>query len=153
VPGASAWAQTLVNIRTQDAPRSGPHNNTLNGRGHPKFIMGDVLVALDWDYKTVEPRLAKSWAISADKRTYVFRLRDDSPSAVARSPPQPTSSVGSTAWPIPTPSLHSTGGWATSTVSPPTISTPRFCRLKCRSSDWTDTEDEPFRCASVSQYL
>lgn len=77
MPGASAWAQTLVNIRTQDVPRSGPHNNTSSGMGHPKFIMGDVLVALDWDHKTVEPLLAKSWAVSADKRTYVFRLRDD----------------------------------------------------------------------------
>ena len=40
--------------------------------GHPMFMMGDTLVALDWDLKNVHPLLAKSWKVSADKLTYVF---------------------------------------------------------------------------------
>jgi peptide/nickel transport system substrate-binding protein len=37
----------------------------------------DTLVALDWDGKTAIPYLAKSWTISEDGKTYVFKLRDD----------------------------------------------------------------------------
>ena len=32
-----------------------------SGMGHPMFMMGDTLVALDWDLKSVHPLLAKSW--------------------------------------------------------------------------------------------
>jgi len=74
---SAAGAQTFVNIRTQDAPKYDPHNNTSSGMGHPMFMMGDTLVALDWDLKTVHPSLAKSWERSADGRTYTFKLRDD----------------------------------------------------------------------------
>ncbi|TWT14027.1 ABC transporter substrate-binding protein [Reyranella sp. CPCC 100927] len=70
-------AQTLINIRTQDAPRYDPHHNTSSGMGHPMFMMGDTLVALDWDLKTVKPLLATSWTMSADGLTYTFKLRDD----------------------------------------------------------------------------
>ena len=38
-------------------------------------MMGDTLVALDWDLKTVHPLLAKSWTISDDRLTYTFNLR------------------------------------------------------------------------------
>ena len=74
---APASAQTFVNIRSQDAPKYDPHNNTSSGMGHPMFMMGDTLVALDWDLKTVHPLLAKSWDVSDDRLTYTFRLRDD----------------------------------------------------------------------------
>jgi peptide/nickel transport system substrate-binding protein len=73
----SAPAQTLVNIRTQDAPKYDPHNNTSSGMGHPMYMMGDTLVALDWDLKSVHPLLAKSWEVSPDGLTYIFKLRDD----------------------------------------------------------------------------
>ena len=72
-----AAGQTLVNIRTQDAPKYDPHSNTSSGMGHPMFMMGDTLVALDWDLKSVHPLLAKSWTVSDDKLTYTFALRDD----------------------------------------------------------------------------
>ncbi len=72
-----SMAQTLVNIRTQDAPKYDPHNNTSSGMGHPMYMMGDTLVALDWDLKTVHPLLAKEWQVSEDGLTYTFRLRDD----------------------------------------------------------------------------
>jgi ABC-type transport system substrate-binding protein len=73
----SAPAQTLVNIRTQDAPKYDPHNNTSSGMGHPMYMLGDTLVALDWDLKNVHPLLAKSWEVSPDGLTYIFKLRDD----------------------------------------------------------------------------
>ena len=41
------------------------------------FMMGDTLVALDWDLKNVHPLLAKSWTVSDDRLTYTFKLRDD----------------------------------------------------------------------------
>ncbi len=72
-----ASAQTFVNIRSQDAPKYDPHSNTSSGMGHPMFMMGDTLVALDWDLKSVHPLLAKSWTISDDRLTYTFSLRDD----------------------------------------------------------------------------
>ena len=74
---APASAQTLVNIRSQDAPKYDPHSNTSSGMGHPMFMMGDTLVALGWDLKSVHPLLAKSWSVSDDKLTYTFKLRDD----------------------------------------------------------------------------
>jgi peptide/nickel transport system substrate-binding protein len=77
VASEAASAQTLVNIRTQDAPKYDPHSNTSSGMGHPMFMMGDTLVALDWDLKTVRPLLAKSWEVSTDGLTYTFKLRDD----------------------------------------------------------------------------
>ena len=40
----AASAQTLVNIRTQDAPKYDPHSNTSSGMGHPMYMMGDTLV-------------------------------------------------------------------------------------------------------------
>ncbi|MBL8675088.1 MAG: ABC transporter substrate-binding protein, partial [Rhodospirillales bacterium] len=73
----AAAAQTFVNIRTQDAPKYDPHTNTSSGMGHPMYMMGDTLVALDWDLKAVKPLLAKSWDRSADGLTYTFKLRDD----------------------------------------------------------------------------
>lgn len=42
-----ASGQTLVNIRSQDAPKYDPHSNTSSDMGHPMFMMGDTLVALD----------------------------------------------------------------------------------------------------------
>src|ERR1044071_3930737 len=72
-----ASAQVFVNIRSQDAPKYDPHNNTSSGMGHPMFMMGDTLVALDWDLKRVHPLLAKSWDVTPDGLTYTFKLRDD----------------------------------------------------------------------------
>ena len=82
---AAASAQTFVNIRSQDAPKYDPHSNTSSGMGHPMFMMGDTLIALDWDLKTVHPLLAKSWTVSDDRLTYTFALRNDVTSAPARS--------------------------------------------------------------------
>ena len=77
IASASVPAQTLVNIRTQDAPKYDPHSNTGSGMGHPMYMMGDTLVALDWDLQKVHPLLAKSWEVSKDGLTYTFKLRDD----------------------------------------------------------------------------
>jgi peptide/nickel transport system substrate-binding protein len=74
---AVASAQAFVNIRSQDAPKYDPHSNTASGMGHPMSMIGDTLVALDRDLKTVHPLLAWSWTVSDDRLTYTFALRND----------------------------------------------------------------------------
>ena len=74
-----ASAQIFVNIRSQDAPKYDPHNNTSSGMGHPMFMMGDTLVALDWDLKKVHPLLAKSWTVSDDRLTFTLSRRQELP--------------------------------------------------------------------------
>ena len=39
-------------------------------------MVGDTLVALDYDLKTVKPGLAKSWSVSEDGKTYTFNLKE-----------------------------------------------------------------------------
>ncbi len=91
-----ATAQTLVNIRSQDAPKYDPHNNTSSGMGHPMFMMGDTLVALDWDLKNVHPLLAKSWTdLRRPADLHLQACATTSPSAAARSSPPTTSSIPS----------------------------------------------------------
>ena len=57
------------------------------------YLVGDTLVSLDYDLKTIKPLLAKSWTISEDGKTYTFKLRATSRSAAARSSPRPTSCI------------------------------------------------------------
>jgi peptide/nickel transport system substrate-binding protein len=40
-------------------------------------MMGDTMVNLDFDMKTLKPGLATSWTVSPDGLTYTFKLRDD----------------------------------------------------------------------------
>ena len=49
----------------------------LERHGPSQVHQGRRAGALDWDHKAVEPLLAKSLEVSTDKRTCVFRLRDD----------------------------------------------------------------------------
>ncbi len=41
------------------------------------YMLGDTLVAIDYDLKTIKPLLAKSWTVSPDGKLYTFKLRDD----------------------------------------------------------------------------
>ena len=45
--------------------------------GLSMYLVGDTLVSLDYDLKTPQPLLAKSWTISEDGTLYTFNLRDD----------------------------------------------------------------------------
>ena len=74
---APAAAQTLTLMRNIDAPHYDPHRTSAGATAEILFIVGDTLVGLDYDLKTVTPLLAKSWTVSADGRLYTFKLRED----------------------------------------------------------------------------
>ena len=73
----SAVAQTLTMLRNLDAPHYDPARTTSGATTEVSFLIGDTLVALDYDLKTITPLLAASWTISPDGKLYTFRLRDD----------------------------------------------------------------------------
>ncbi|MEQ8397449.1 ABC transporter substrate-binding protein [Thalassobaculum sp.] len=73
-----AVAETSATImRTIDTDRYDPHRSTARSTAEALFMVGDTLVALDPDLKTVHPLLAKSWTVSDDGKLYTFKLRDD----------------------------------------------------------------------------
>ncbi|SJZ54549.1 peptide/nickel transport system substrate-binding protein [Enhydrobacter aerosaccus] len=73
-----AFAQRTVTIlREIDTDRYDPHKSTSRSGAEVIYMMGDTLVNLDFDMKTLKPGLAKSWSVSPDGLTYTFKLRDD----------------------------------------------------------------------------
>ncbi|MBR1215178.1 ABC transporter substrate-binding protein [Bradyrhizobium sp. JYMT SZCCT0180] len=76
VAGAAS-AQTLTLMKGIDAPHYDAQRTTWGPTSDIVNMFQDTLVALDWDGRTPIPYLAKSWTISEDGRTYIFKLRDD----------------------------------------------------------------------------
>jgi len=74
---ASAQAQTLNYMKALDAPHFDSHRTTWSPTSDVVHLIQDTLTALDWDGKTPQALLAKSWTISPDGKTYTFKLRDD----------------------------------------------------------------------------
>ena len=72
-----AEAQTLKMMKSLDAPHYDGQRTTWSPSSDIVNMFQDTLVAMDWDGKTAIPYLAKSWTISEDGKTYVFKLRDD----------------------------------------------------------------------------
>jgi peptide/nickel transport system substrate-binding protein len=73
-----AFAQKTVTIvREIDTDRYDPHKTTARSGAEVLHMIGDTLVNLDYDMKTLKPGLAKSWSVSPDGLTYTFKLRDD----------------------------------------------------------------------------
>jgi peptide/nickel transport system substrate-binding protein len=70
-------AQTLKMMKSLDAPHYDGQRTTWSPSSDIVNMFQDTLVAMDWDGKTAIPYLAKSWTISEDGKTYVFKLRDD----------------------------------------------------------------------------
>src|SRR5712675_233535 len=70
-------AQTLNMMKSLDAPHYDAQRTTWGPTSDVVNMFQDTLVALDWDGRTPIPYLAKSWTVSPDGRTYVFKLRDD----------------------------------------------------------------------------
>ncbi len=74
---ALAAAQSVTIVREVDSNNYDPHKSTARAASEVLFMMGDTLVALDPDMKTIAPGLAESWEVSEDGKTYTFHLRDD----------------------------------------------------------------------------
>ena len=74
---SSAEAQTLKMMKSLDAPHYDGQRTTWSPTSDIVNMFQDTLVEMDWDGKTAVPYLAKSWTISEDGKTYVFKLRDD----------------------------------------------------------------------------
>ena len=68
---------TLVVLRAIDADNYDPAKTTAIAAGEVISMMGDTLVSMDWDMKTVKPGLASSWTVSPDGKLYTFNLRQD----------------------------------------------------------------------------
>lgn len=76
----AAWpvaAQTLTLIRNIEAPHYDPARTSAGATTEISFLLGDTLVGLDYDLKTITPLLAESWTVSPDGRLYTFKLRQD----------------------------------------------------------------------------
>ncbi len=69
-------AGTVTIGRTLDADRYDPHRSTALAAAEVLYMIGDTLVTLSPDLKTVEPALAKSWEVSDDGLTYTFHLNE-----------------------------------------------------------------------------
>ena len=72
---SQAPAQTLTVMNAVEATHHDPARTSAGSM--VMYMVGDTLVALDYDLKTVKPLLAKSWSVSEDGKTYTFNLRDD----------------------------------------------------------------------------
>jgi peptide/nickel transport system substrate-binding protein len=75
---APAFAQKNVTIvREIDTDRYDPQKSTSRSGAEVIYMMGDTMVNLDYDMKTLKPGLATSWSVSPDGLTYTFKLRND----------------------------------------------------------------------------
>ncbi len=78
--GTTALAQTkapMSILRIIDADNYDPIRSTATAMVEVMFMLGDTLVSMDYDLKTIQPGLAEKWDISDDGRTYTFHLRKD----------------------------------------------------------------------------
>ncbi len=70
-----AQAQTLTVMNAIEAAHHDPARTSAGSM--TMYLVGDTLVSLDYDLKTIQPLLAESWTISEDGKTYTFKLRND----------------------------------------------------------------------------
>ena len=80
VLSGAAYAQTkapLSILRVIDADNYDPIRSTATAMVEVMAMLGDTLVSLDFDMKTVKPGLAEAWSVSEDGKTYTFNLRKD----------------------------------------------------------------------------
>lgn len=75
-PAATAQ-KTVTIIREIDTDRYDPHKSTARSNAEVMYMVGDTLVGLDYDMKTLKPNLATSWTVSPDGLVYTFKLRPD----------------------------------------------------------------------------
>lgn len=73
---APAADDTVILLRSGDADRYDPHRSTALAAAEILYMIGDTLVTLDRDLKTIHPGLAERWTVSEDGLVYTFTLRD-----------------------------------------------------------------------------
>ncbi|MEL6311100.1 MAG: ABC transporter substrate-binding protein [Pseudomonadota bacterium] len=71
-----ASAQTVTIVREVETDRYDPHRTTARAASEVLFMLGDTLVSLDHDMKTIAHVLAESWEVSADGTVYTFKLKE-----------------------------------------------------------------------------
>ncbi|TKT81039.1 ABC transporter substrate-binding protein [Aquamicrobium sp. LC103] len=69
-------AQEINVVREVDSNNYDPHKSTARAAAEVLFMVGDTLVSLEPDMKTISDGLAKSWEVSQDGKTYTFHLKD-----------------------------------------------------------------------------
>jgi peptide/nickel transport system substrate-binding protein len=69
--------KTVTVVREIDTDRYDPHKTTSRSGAEVMYMIGDTLVNLDFDMKTLKPGLAASWTVSPDGLLYTFKLRND----------------------------------------------------------------------------
>jgi peptide/nickel transport system substrate-binding protein len=68
---------TVVIGRRLEARNYDPHQIIHSGTGEVLALIGDTLVGIEDDLKTLSPAIAESWSASPDGLTYTFKLRED----------------------------------------------------------------------------
>ena len=68
---------TLVVLRIIDSNNYDPQRTAARSGAEVINMMGDTLVNLAPDMKTIKPGLAKSWEVKDGGKTYIFHLRKD----------------------------------------------------------------------------
>lgn len=76
VAAGAAAAQSVTIVREVDSNNYDPHKTTARAASEVLFMIGDTIVALDDDMKTIVPGLAESWEMSEDGLTYTFKLKE-----------------------------------------------------------------------------
>jgi peptide/nickel transport system substrate-binding protein len=76
-PAKAQTPTSITVVREVDSDRYDPARSTARAASEILFMLGDTLVTLDFDMKTIRPGLATSWTVSPDGKTYTFKLRDD----------------------------------------------------------------------------
>jgi len=72
-----AAAQNVTIVRELESNNYDPQKTSALAAAEVLYMLGDTLVAMEPDLKTLVPGLAESWDISQDGLTYTFTLRDD----------------------------------------------------------------------------
>ncbi|MFV0472667.1 MAG: ABC transporter substrate-binding protein [Pikeienuella sp.] len=71
-----AVAQEINIVREVDSNNYDPQKSVARAASEALFMMGDTLVSLEPDMKTITDGLAKSWEMSADGLVYTFHLKE-----------------------------------------------------------------------------
>lgn len=71
-----AAAQEIDIVRSVDSNNYDPHKSTARAAAEALFMLGDTLVSLEPDMKTITDGIAKDWEVSDDGKTYTFHLKE-----------------------------------------------------------------------------